>query len=752
MNRKPTFISLALALVATAISQNASPKITYTSVAVPVNRALTEIGKQASLHLEAVPAISSEVLILRVKDVPLDELMKRIATTTSGEWQPIDGGYRLIPNNLVRRQEEQTEKNAYVAGLSKTLGELVKSLNPPPPPKNTGTKTKGKGEDDAAAEEMAAQFGFGASQTPAGKAVIKLMQGIGVQNLASIDEKSRIVYSTNPTRMQRALPGNWNAVLTQLVTEHNTYATKLQKEKAENAVNAVEETEQMKKLKEMFGNFEDDMKPIEGTPTKAILVCSRQQLFGGLSIVLKVYNEKGQVIITGEQTLASVDSDFSQLVQEKVAEAKGEKKPTQTPVAEKPIEFSATTKEFQASTNFMTMATGGSKLSDELKVKLLNPEMYDPLSFADSEALIEIANRRNEQLVADLPDEMQSIFGMAISTTGGGEGGASKNVTPTAYLAQIKNNVAVTEADGWLTAKAVKPAEARRKRFDRAALGQFIRAADAKGAISLDDLAAYALKADSPMENQGPMMYIIMFAPNAMQSGLQGATDWDMLRFYGALSPTSKKMLVDGGRLPFSQLNPTQAAALRQMAFGPNESLTLDEDEKKGDTGLPKIWKSMFMRAAGGDYRTEPTEVMPNGLPAEGFVTLNFTNEHVAKATGNVPAMMANATLGADELALFKFMSESESMQQFSAMMPKIEEVKLGKREVYDFKFIVAQGVSMSQSLNNDSFDSRQGSVKMTNLPDDFQKQIQERMAVIKKLPFFDPAIFGGGKQAVPPL
>lgn len=743
MNRKPFLISLTLALAASAFTQDASPKVTFTSVAVPINRALVEIGKQASVHLEAGPQAAGEILIVRLKDVTLEAAMKRIATATSCEWQPMEGGYRLVPNSIVRRQEEQAERTKYVAGLAKTLDQLVKSLNPPKPDPKAG---KGKAKDTDP-EEMAAQFGFGASHTPAGKAVIRLMIGIGAQNLANVDEKTRIVYSTNPTRMQRPLPGNWNSILAQLVAEHNTYAAKRQKDRSEEEA-GIEDNEQLKKLKEMFGNFEDNEKPIEGTPTKAILVCSRQVLFGGLSLVLKVYNEKGQVIITGQQTLMAEDSGFAEFVGETVAKQKGETTTTPTPPAnEKPIEFSASTKEFQSATDMMAIAMGGgstAKMSEELKTKLLNPEMYDPLSFAPSEALIAIAEQRKEQLVATLPDEMDSMFSMMSQP--------KANLTPSSFLQQIKNTATVTEQDGWMIVQPAKPASARKRRFDRAALGIFIRSAESKGAYTLDDLAAYALKSVSPMENQGPMRYIMLFAPNAMQSGMAGLTSWDMLRFYGALSPTGKKSLIEGGQLPFSQLNPAQAAAVRQMAFGPEEMLTVDDPNKKDELGLMGMWKQMFMRAAGGDYRTEPTEVMPNGLPGDGYVVLKFSNDHVAKPAGNVPAMMGNAVLGADELAIFKFMSESESMQQFAAMMPKIEDIKLGKREVYEFKFVVAQGVSMSQTLNNDSFEKNTPVTKMANIPGDFQKKIAERMAMFKKLPFFDPAFFGGGKQAVPPL
>lgn len=738
MNRFFKLIPLAWALAGAAVAQENSPKITFTSVAVPINRALSEVSKQASVRLEAVPAIANEIVILRVKDISLDDFMKRVATATAGQWEPMEGGYRLLPNSAARRLEEQAEKNAYFAEVSKAIANLVKSLNPPKP------DPKAKKTDEEQMEEMAF---FGGNSNPAGKAVTKLLQAIGPANIANIGEKERVVYSTNPTRMQRPLPQTANQILAQLVVDHNAYAKELQKNKNEGEGMSAEENEQMKKLKEFFGDFTDQDKPIEGTPTKAILVFSRQAFFGGLTATLKVYNEKGQVVITGSQMIPVGNTMYAEamVVAQQVRGEKDAKKEPQAPAGEKPIELSAATKDILAVSNPMTMMNGP-KMSDEVRAKLLNPEQYDPLSFLHSEVLIGTAEQRNKQLVAVLPDDVESLFGMM--------GDQSQKLLPTAYLNSMKDKFSVTEDGNWMVVRPVKPARARRERFDRVALGQFIRAVDAKGACGLDDLAAYALKAESPTEDQATMRYIMLFAPTAMAGGMGQMLNWDALRFYGGLSVNAKKSLIENGRLPFAQLTPGQAAAVRQMAFGPEESLTVDDPNGKKDElgALGATMRQMFMRAAGGDYRTEPTEVMPNGLPSDGYVQLTFTNDNVVKASGAVAAMLGNASLGVDELAMLGLFKTMEGMEQVASMMPTIDEVTLGKRQVYEFKFVVAPGVSMTQVLNNDSFDKGAPKTKMANLPDDFQKKIADRMAAFKKIPFFDPAFFGGGgRQAIPP-
>ena len=199
MNIKINLIALSLAIAGCTLAQDSATKITYSTVAVPVGRALTEMSKGLSVRLEATVPMANEIVVIRFKEATLDEAMKRIATVTAGSWEQMDGGYRLIPNSAARRQEEQAEKAAYTASLTKSLQDLVKTLNPPKPDPNKKT--------DPEAEAMMAQFGFGAATSPAGKAIIRLLQAIGPASLANINEKTRVVYSSRPTRVQVAQIG-----------------------------------------------------------------------------------------------------------------------------------------------------------------------------------------------------------------------------------------------------------------------------------------------------------------------------------------------------------------------------------------------------------------------------------------------------------------------------------------------------------------------------------------------------------------
>lgn len=742
MNSRSILLAMALSLSTFGISQSASPKITYTTVAVPVGVALSEISKQAGMRLTVSPQVAKEIVVMSFKGVSLDDVKTQIAKVCSAKWEIADGGEMLVPDLVQRRQEEQKERAETTARIAKELKSLVESLNPPK------KDPKVKVDPEEAEMEQMMMFRSGGA---ANKAVIKLAAAIGATNFASMDGKARVVYSTNPTRMQKPMVGNYNVILGQLVAEYNAELVQKQKDRANNPREENAQTKRMREMMQMFGGAdEDEVTPIEGTPSKAILVCSRQQLMGGISLQLKVFNEKGKVVIRGSHMIATGGGmfDAGEMMEDYDFGPDGlpkQKAQTTAEPGEKPIVFSDSTKELGEMSNFMTMGSSTKKMSEELRMKLLNPDQYDPLSFSHSEALLALAAQKGKPLIACLPDNMESYMSMFMPK--------AEALTPSAYVKSIRD-VAFVSTDGqFVYVKPLESAKSRRERIDRIALGMFLRAVENKGSVSLDDLAAYAQKSNSPMEDSLAMTYFMIFAPNAIQSGMGGQVSWDMLRFYGGLSTLQKKNMAEGERLGFNQLNPIQTAALRQMAFGPETALIVDNpNAKKPDFELPSFMRGAMFGALGNDYRSEPTELMPNGLPGDGFVELKLTQDSIAKPTGNIPAMFGNAVMGADELAMLRLFKDMPGMEQMSAMMPAIDEVRLGERSVYDFKFIFGQGVTMDKSLNDDRMSSKSPVVKMANLPAEFSKKIDDRLAAFKKLPFFDPAFFqGGGGGGVPP-
>lgn len=302
--------------------------------------------------------------------------------------------------------------------------------------------------------------------------------------------------------------------------------------------------------------------------------------------------------------------------------------------------------------------------------------------------------------------------------------------------------------------------KSRKERADRSALRALIQTSQSKGYASLDDIAAYATRNEAPMAGApATMMYLMLFAPGSMQQGITGIVNWDMLRFYGQLDPAQRQALRQRARLPFGQLGPDQQNQLNKMLFGAEAVLTVDRpvgpNQKKQDP-LTEMITAQIQRFTGGndaDYQTEPTEVMPNGLPANGYITVDFTSEPVGQPQTMSTDFGRGSALGPMELGMLKFFKEDPAMSQLSGQIPNLDDIKVGTRSVYNFSFFVAPAVSEKHQLNDDSIPKDAPVYKMTNLPSDFRKRIDDMAATFKTNPIWKMIgqMGGMGRGAVPP-
>src|SRR5512138_3872267 len=101
MNRIALIAFAALGVLSIAQAQSDAPKITYSTVAVPVGRALEAISKQAGYQLTASPQVASDVVILSLKAVPLDQVKVQIAKACSAQWEAVQGGEMLVADTVL---------------------------------------------------------------------------------------------------------------------------------------------------------------------------------------------------------------------------------------------------------------------------------------------------------------------------------------------------------------------------------------------------------------------------------------------------------------------------------------------------------------------------------------------------------------------------------------------------------------------------------------------------------------------------
>jgi hypothetical protein len=716
-----TTLIAALLLTSLALQEpDLSRKVDFEALAMPASRLVGELGSKVGLKLATSSQTAPDVVVLRATQTPVQEILDRVAEVVGGEWsKENDGTLRLIRPAAIANRELAQERQAKLATLHKELKQRNDA-------RIAREKAAASGKDKEGEEAFAMAFGGGTHE----KHLLTLLSRIPLADLVFTDPEARVVYSSNPTRMQRLLPGDLRPIVAELVAEHNRLAAANRREMEEEGLN--EEMKAWVELAKSFG-LDREAKPIEGRPAKLLLIASRSTMFGGLEVELRLYDQKGKVVLQDEMNFGM--TEFLRMAQETM---EGEAKPGGQPAADDaPIEYSKTTQEFNKLFQTLMAPTGRTPLTEETDAKLSRPDLYDPLSFAPSEALFAVSKKRQLNVAAMLPDNIVSF----LEVFSGG------SATVHGFLEGLKgeDSIQTETKGGWLIVRPAFPSETRRSRVDRMGLARLIGAAKRNGAATLDDVAAYAQTSPSPYEDSFAMMYLMLFAPNAVQQGMQGMVDWNSIRFYGLLTPNQKQTLADRGRILFGNLSPAQQELVRRMAFGSGSDLRIQDPnaKPKSEQGFMEMMVGFMGARGGSDHRQEPTEIMPNGLPASGFLTGSLSVEPAAKAVGNDP-LTAFAALGADELAMFRFFKEDPNMSMMAGMMPTVDKVRLGERTTIELKFFVAPEVALERSLQDHRFPKDGPVVSINQLPADFQARIEQRLQAFKKSPF--PNIpFGGG-------
>jgi hypothetical protein len=729
-----TLLPLAIAFSVCAVSaQDLSQKVTFTSTAAPTSRVVADLAAQTGVKLEVSPAQNRDVLVVRVENVELRTLMDQIAKATTGEWKEDNGVWRLGKDTAKQIAEERAELTARTAALRKAIKAMQDQHKATPEPK---ADVATEGDMAMALPQRSGMLG--------NKALIDLLARLDLAAIAALERDGRLVFATNPTRMQKPLSID-AATVAAIVKDHNESVRA-----AKEAEASVAKTEEQKQMEEMLSNwmpgFRNRQEPIETPPSKVMLIVARAGMWEGTTATLRMFDARGQVIYEETTPIPLGTSWFQGLEDIEVGPDGKVTQKQKTPGEDEGPEIKLSPVAQEMTTMFTRYYGPGAeepKLSPELAERLASPEKYDPLSFEVAESILAVAEAKKLNVVANVPDSIAGSF-LQMFTSG------SKS-TVGGYFERLKDGSGTTATveNGWMIVRPKEPAAARKDRLDRSALTRLIAACAGKEVPALDDLAAYAREANDPQTTPIAMPYIANFAANALQGGMTGFLSWDMLRLYGTLSAGQRQTLASGSRLTFGSLTPSQTAIVTKMAFGASARLRVDRPgaKPKEDEGFMEMMR--FMRPDTGiDFRDEPTEVMPNGLPGGGSIEMKSMADNFVLVVGQKGGDVKQyGALGIDELAILRYFSEDPNMQQVANQIPRFEKFRLGERTAMDFTFRLAPDVSIEHSLRDDRMGKDAPVVGEDGFPAAFKARIDKRIAALKKSPF---PMFGMG-QAVPP-
>lgn len=596
-------------------------KVTFECAGVYAGRALEELSKVAGVRIAAGATTSEEVFAISVKDVPLSELLAKIALAANAEWQHDDkNGYLLIRSASLLQKQQREHLALKAEAIRKGQEAARKRIKDKPDYDEAAAKklavaveayldTLRQNPNDPGSWRMQANF---LDRFPATMLGDRLAVLLDPNDLASIEEGDRAVYALSPTRMQRPLPKA-------AVAELKRYLENVQKLATAFAGKLDEDTARYGDSR-LYGPFKYKT-PEEATPTQVILKVTTG-IEGRYSFQLVVGNAKGDTIGQSYGSL-SAQTNVNAMVE----------KPDPAPEGEKPLALDAVATELTEA--LQTAIRRGGKpedipeISPELRDRLLSPEKHNIAEIGAAQLLIGAAKARNENLVATVPDLigffMPIVFAMG-------------STTPTQVLKIASADLpslTLQEGGGWMTLRPSDPVQARLMHVDPKALGKLVRSAVQNGFLPLDDLAEFAVSLPGNANNTIAVPYLMILAPSGI--GDYERLSSAFLKLHGSLSPQQKQAMANGRKLSLTQMTPLQRTRIEKIVYGDRQpGVSFKQPKKPADLDP---YNSIGM---------EPTIRYGNGLPSDTLLGMKYESGINVRAVGTYNgqnSMMSDLTI-----------------------------------------------------------------------------------------------------------
>ena len=740
------FAVAALGIGTVCSAQTESKTVTYSTVAKTADKVIADIAAQTGEQLEVTKDALSHVLVLHVVDVPLEELLDRIATVTSSRWtKESDGRRTLRPDQPLRRRLAREAQRERAAAIQQSITKIQEQLQ------EAGEREYGTGAN--------MMFGpYGPMSTPGSMAVARLTGLLRAADVAALDEGQRIVYSTSPNRMQRSLTGNVvNSVLNTLVEEHNTWFRSTAEKREQERLAMLDQFSEMGIDSAFFEMMTAGQVPklIDASVAEALLVVEQGSsgmfgMFSGTSVSLSLLDANGNVLLSEEMSLGSQYFDFEELAamtgdEVEAEEDEGEEEVDETDTAL--VTFRDMTVKVARATQRFSFEEDLPEIAPDVLQVIMSPVQYEPLAFAESDGLLAVAKAKGWNLVANVPDDLD-ISRLALSE------GTTTVRTVLAIIEGVRDVDTMLDGD-WYSLMPARPVESLNERVDRAAVQTYVSRVKARGYASLDDMAFLASQMSEEASKTHAAQAIYLSGHPTEQNMMAGEGLWETLRLWGMLSAGVKQSLMRGGSINFSQLGTAARNQVSKMAYGTDANLMPLQQLAKERTMTPfdRLFARQMAGRGGATYLSEPTEVMPAGLPGAGSITINVTTGGLAVSENPAIGEMAFfQSVGAEEIAFIQFMMDAADEAGEDIGIPELGSFKIGVRNKLEIVFHLSQEAVMTRTLNDDSLEPGASVVRLTNLPPEFAAEVSAFKALIAKSPFASMMMMGfGGDQRIEP-
>lgn len=677
---------MSIPLACALVSAVQAPRITFSGPPGPAKAVLAQVSKLAGTNLVTSQATSEDVLYVRVKDMSLERFQDLVAKSTGNVWKKDSEGLRLVRDADADKARAAAAREARAKSIATTL--------------ERGASAGGRLINPEAIQGM-----------PSEKAARDLAKAVGAGVLAQIGPDQRVVFSTQPTRMQRPFPASVAAIARELAL-------------------AVQ-------------NQRDRPGPDPTTGVRILTPnndesATRGDLRNGLGKTLLIVRTAGtetlslEALVTDGKglNLAQANSAISLSAgasQPELPKFEAEFQPSAQTQALAKVLFGAP--RIQATDNVMIYSVtvtggpiggpvGGLSMSGEsmpetaadLGKLLVRPDQHDPTRFGLAEALDGF--ERGKNVVACLPDGAIVTALRAVRETGNVArlwSGLARDVAPQA------------DAEDWV----IRPRDldhARASRIDRIALARLAQTIDPDGLVRVSDMATFAAAQPKPpslQEYDGLLLRLLAPGSLAEIASRRFGSAWTMLRLLGALSGTQRQALAAGRPLNLGSMPAAaQNVVLEDVFHSADGPMILSPEtggprrvsvQAIGTAGAPIVFAGFGLSLA-----TERTEVLAGGLDPRSTLQINSTFDQ--------GVVVSNSKTG-----LRRFQTaQGLGMIGTGSNAPESDRFKLVNTGNYTLRFAFGERVTMVRGLSDAWAGGRPMAVAFDQLPPEFRMKVDQ--------------------------
>jgi hypothetical protein len=676
-----------IAILFTLAMRASAPNVTLVSRGATVGAILREASKQTGIAMGAVPETRDEIIIVSVHDAPVKAFQDQLAQAIGARWRLSGGVLRLVrPLNLENEQADAerririeeikaglaklkrraAEMGEFTAQSAKVLADKLDLIN---------TKYKGHLSDSQGLEATIALE----PQTPGGRLAIGAIVGLTPEDVADVGPGERTVYSTNPTAMQRPMPGDLEPLIHQYQSEQQLY------------------TDALKQLPvgQGHGRFAVSEAAAGGLDevSTVLLVLARSPYNPNLTVDIHLVRKDGTYVGRARSLLDLGETDPHE---PHIADGV-------VPLSQQSLRMTAALDQLQKGKTFIDDHT--------LLKQLTHPEQFDPLSYVAADGVFALADQQNT--IACLPDTafLEPAF-TAVQK--------SKQLDKGKFSDWLTNNCGVSRGGGWLVASPRRMVETRSLRVDRAVLGQFLRGSIDNGGVVLDDLALFVSRLPTRyMDTLVPLL--AFFVLPDLNAGVSDKSI-ELLRMYGRLTPEQRAEITAGKAITFAGLDPASKADLNHMAFRADPPLSYVVRTVGASAPPPAFVETI---------QTEVTEAMPRGIPDTASISMNSSSSEAVLADGGGdfvnyepmnPYRLAYALVHAEQA------DPTDKREKI-----KFDLFRFGHTRNVNIRVELTPSIEVEQTLKETSFSRKDASVPYDQLPESFRKAVQAAMIQVRK-------------------